>query len=175
MDALKAAYRPTLRVKREFERSIRDNEDGFFLQLYKVLCDAMFRARLILQSEFNRQRVQMYQMSGGYGHVQHHKIASLMQDQYHVLNTVRKLIYLMAFEVFPFDETVFRDQVTKELKQYDKYKELMQSETPKVDHRIAAKMRSPFIKVHTDIEAERSKHFGMEFEMNKQMLDKYIK
>ena len=36
-------------------------------------------------------------------------------------------------------------------------------------------MRTPFIKVHMDIEAERTKHLGMEFEMNKQMLDKYIK
>jgi hypothetical protein len=51
----------------------------------------------------------------------------------------------------------------------------MQSETTKVDQRIASKMRSPFIKVHLDIEAERAKHLGMEFEMNKQMLDKYIK
>ncbi len=51
----------------------------------------------------------------------------------------------------------------------------MQSDTPKADQRVASKMRTAFIKVHMDIEAERAKHLGMEFEMNKQMLDKYIK
>ena len=66
LDSLKQTYRQTLRIKREFEKSIRDNEDGFFLQLYKVLCDAMFRLRLILQLEFQRQRSQMYSSSGGY-------------------------------------------------------------------------------------------------------------
>ena len=31
LDNLKGNYRQTLRVTREFERSIQDNEDGFFL------------------------------------------------------------------------------------------------------------------------------------------------
>ena len=88
LDSLKSAYRQTLRIKREFEKSIRDNEDGFFLQLYKVLCDALFRVRLILQHEFHRQRSHMYGQCGGYSKVHHHKIARLMQDQFEVMSAI---------------------------------------------------------------------------------------
>jgi hypothetical protein len=116
LDSLKSNYRQTLRLRREYEKSIRDNEDGFFLQLYKVLCDAIFRVRLILQHEFHRQRSQVYAQSGGYSQVHHHKIARLMHDQYQVVSAVQKIVYLMAFEVFGIEEQVFRGQVEKEIK-----------------------------------------------------------
>jgi hypothetical protein len=116
LDSLKSNYRQTLRIRREYEKSIRDNEDGFFLQLYKVLCDAIFRVRLILQHEFHRQRSQVYTHSGGYAQVHHHKIARLMHDQYQVVGAVQKIVYLMAFEVFGIEEQVFRGQVEKEIK-----------------------------------------------------------
>lgn len=63
----------------------------------------------------------------------HHKIARLMHDQYQVMSTLQKLVYLMAFEIFGIEESVFREQVDKEIRQYEIYRDLMHSDTPKAD------------------------------------------
>ena len=46
----------------------------------------------------------------------HHKIARLMHDQYQVMSALQKLVYLMAFEIFGIEESVFREQVDKEIR-----------------------------------------------------------
>jgi hypothetical protein len=48
-----------LRTKRDFERSVFLNEDGFFLTLYKLICDAQSLARHHLYLLFQRQRKEL--------------------------------------------------------------------------------------------------------------------
>jgi len=90
-----------------------------------------------------------------------------MTAQHNTLVSIQRILYYQTFEFFPFDESIFRDKLAKELKSYEYYKSLLVTATPRCDIRIASKMISPFITIQLRIEAERHKYHGMEFEISK--------
>ena len=46
------------------------------------------------------------------------------------MDSILSMMYHMAFEVFPFEEVVFRKQVEKELRQVKIFQKLSESEYP---------------------------------------------
>jgi hypothetical protein len=63
---LRYSFRDSLRTLREYERSIRENEDGFFLSFYRLVTEGQTLMRAHLESYFKRIREQAQERWGGY-------------------------------------------------------------------------------------------------------------
>ena len=66
MNNLKKAYQPILTTKEHFTRSIRANEDGFFLRLYKIIAECKIIMCHHLGKFFFRERSWQISNRGGY-------------------------------------------------------------------------------------------------------------
>lgn len=153
---LKHSFRQTLRTQKEYEESIRENEDGFFLQLYRRICEGQMFMSAHLHRYFERQRKHTSEIWGGYSKIPHQVVVNLHCAQNEVINTGSSMMYKMAFEMFPFEESVFRSKVEKELNQVKIFKSL--SESPyQSDARLVERMKTQFVKVYLDLEAQRAR------------------
>ena len=63
---LRHNFKSSLRTIKEFEKSIRENEDGFFLSLYKLIADGQMIMSSHLHIYFERQRELNVERWGGY-------------------------------------------------------------------------------------------------------------
>ncbi len=63
---LRHNFKSTLRSAKEYEKSIKENEDGFFLSLYKVISEGQTIMSNHLHSYFERQRELNVERWGGY-------------------------------------------------------------------------------------------------------------
>lgn len=53
---LRRNFRDILKSKKDFEKSLSDNEDGFFLSLFKLISDAQLFVQISLTKYFWRKR-----------------------------------------------------------------------------------------------------------------------
>jgi hypothetical protein len=74
---LKHSFRNTLRTPKEYEESIREPEDGFFLSLYKLVSEGQMMLLTHLKMYFQRQRELNADRWGGYSKVPSEVIANL--------------------------------------------------------------------------------------------------
>ena len=127
---LQYSFRGSLRTQRDYEKSIRENEDGFFLSLYKLVTEGQTLMRAHLESYFKRIRDQTQERWGGYSQMPPQLVVKMQCAQSNVVNSILSLMYHQAFELFPFEEAVFRKQLENELRQVKIFQKLSRSAYP---------------------------------------------
>lgn len=103
-----------------------------------------------LTKYFERQRDHTADRWGGYAQMSPATVINLQCAQRGVMDSILSLMYHMAFDVFAFEEVIFRRQLEKELKQVKIFSQLSESSYP-ADKRQAERMRTPFVKVYLDL------------------------
>ena len=83
-----------------------------------------------LNKYFERQREHMIERWGGYTQVLPGTVVKMQCAQRGVLDSILSLQYHIAFELFSFEEMIFRKQLEKELRQVKIFQKLSESKYP---------------------------------------------
>ena len=171
---LKHNFRLTLRTPLDFEKSVRANEDGFFLSLFKLISEAQTLAHVQLSKFFHRETLKLILAQGGFSHVSSRTLAKVKSAQAEAIHSILSIIYRQAFEYFNMDESVFREQYLKEVRVVELQRKMKASWVPS-ERQFAEKMQTSFAKVYTDQEAFRAKHKLEGAVLTQRMTENYVR
>ena len=114
---LRTTFKNILKTQADYETSIKQNEDGLFLSLYKIISECQILVAHHLNAHFERMRLAFLHNSGAgsFYRCSPEGYLKMLDDQNQVKSAVLNCVYIVAFEFYPIEERVFREKLIKEL------------------------------------------------------------
>lgn len=167
-------YSNFLVSKEDFKNSLIKNEDGLFLNIYRLIVECQLLVSTCLDEHFRRERVDHIQSQGGFAKASIDSYLEVKEEQQKFLDACMNLIYMQPFQFLRVDESIFSEVLRREMETSLKRKALLSS--PCSEHRaIGETWFTSFVKVQEDMQKLKQKKVFEDKLITNQMIVEYLK